>query len=255
MLNGKKLQRAYYAETAHKYDEFHKHDRDAHGLGLAYMMAMIEFLGIGSVLDIGSGTGFILLKLKEKMPKIRVLGVEPSMELRAIGYDKGLTQTELVDGDATSLKFNDDSFDLVCEFSALHHIPRPKRAISEMLRVARTAIFVSDTNNFGQGGKFSRCLKQGINALGLWPAADWFKTKGKGYTFSDGDGITYSYSVFTNYDQIAELCEPIYLLGTANSAPNLYRSASHVALLGILRPKGSGIDEVPACATVKTSCR
>jgi len=48
------IQRAYYAETAQKYDNIHKHDRDEHGLGLAYMMAMIEFFGICSVLDIGS---------------------------------------------------------------------------------------------------------------------------------------------------------------------------------------------------------
>src|SRR5437773_10738585 len=71
------IQQAYYADTAGNYDEMHKQDRDQHGLGLAYMMAMIEFFGIGSVLDVGSGTGFVLLKLKEKMPHIRAVGVDP----------------------------------------------------------------------------------------------------------------------------------------------------------------------------------
>jgi hypothetical protein len=28
------IQRAYYAETAQKYDEIHNHDRDEHGLAL-----------------------------------------------------------------------------------------------------------------------------------------------------------------------------------------------------------------------------
>lgn len=253
LMIGADLQRAYYAETAYKYDEIHKHDHDAHGLGLAYMMAMIEFLGVGSVLDIGSGTGFVLLKLKEKMPDIRTVGVEPSPALRAIGYGKGLTETELVDGDAMNLAFLDNSFDLVCEFSALHHISRPGLAISEMLRVAKNAIFVSDTNNFGQGGKFSRYLKQGINALGLWPAANWFKTRGRGYTFSDGDGITYSYSVFTNYKQISKACKSVYLLNTSSSAPNPYRTSSHIALLGIVRPKDTRAkDEAMSEAAAKS---
>jgi ubiquinone/menaquinone biosynthesis C-methylase UbiE len=173
------IQQAYYAETSDKYDELHNQNRDEHGLGLAYMMAMIEFFDFGSVLDVGSGTGFTLLKLKEKMPHIRAVGVEPSAAQRVIGYGKGLSETELVDGDAMRLAFADGSFDLACEFGVLHHIPRPELAISEMLRVAKKAIFISDSNNFGQGGKFSRFLKQAINSLGLWPAANLIKTKEK----------------------------------------------------------------------------
>lgn len=123
MRNEIEIQRAYYAETAEKYDNIHKHDRDEHGLGLAYMMAMIEFFGICSVLDIGSGTGFALLNLKEKMPHVRAVGVEPSEAQRVIGYSKGLSETELVDGDAMSLAFADGSFDLVCEFGAFHPAP------------------------------------------------------------------------------------------------------------------------------------
>jgi ubiquinone/menaquinone biosynthesis C-methylase UbiE len=231
------IQQAYYVETSHKYDEIHKHDRDEHGLSFAHMLAMIEFLGIGSVLDVGSGTGFALLKLKAKMPHIRALGVEPSPAQRSVGYSKGLSDTELVDGDAMGLAFPDGSFDLVCEFGALHHMPRPDRAIAEMIRVARKAIFICDSNNFGQGGRLVRFLKQTINAVGLWPAANLIRTKGKGYKLSGGDGVMYSYSVFTSYKHITKSCGQVYLFNTATSGPNLYRSASHVALLGVVRPK------------------
>jgi ubiquinone/menaquinone biosynthesis C-methylase UbiE len=79
----------------------------------------------------------VLLKLKEKMPHIRAVGVEPSPAQRGIGYAKGLSENELVDGDAMRLAFAAGSFDLVCEFGVLHHIPRPELAISEMLRVAK----------------------------------------------------------------------------------------------------------------------
>jgi hypothetical protein len=43
MRSAAEIQQAYYAETADKYDELHNQDRDEHGLGLAYMMAMVEF--------------------------------------------------------------------------------------------------------------------------------------------------------------------------------------------------------------------
>ena len=134
-----------------------------------------------------------------------------------------------------ALAFPDDAFDLVCEFATLHHVPEPGKAVSEMLRVARKAIFISDNNNFGQGSWVARLTKQLINAAGLWPIADLIKTRGKGYTISEGDGLFYSYSVFNDYKQIAEQCETVHLLGTVNSGPNLYRTASRVALLGIKR--------------------
>ena len=232
-----RLQRAYYADTAHKYDCIHQHDRDEHGFGLAFMLAMMEFFEIDSVLDVGSGTGFALLKIKEKMPTIRAFGVEPSPAQRNIGYGKGLSPTELIDGDARTLEFADDSFDLVCEFGALHHIRHPEQAILEMIRVAKKAIFICDTNNFGQGGPFSRFLKQAINRFGLWPLADLIKTKGNGYSVSENDGIMYSYSVFTNFAQISRNCESVHLLSTSSAAPNLYRTASHVALWGVVSPK------------------
>jgi SAM-dependent methyltransferase len=227
------IQREYYAATARMYDEMHLGECDEHGFALAYMIAAADHLGVRSILDIGSGTGRALLKVKEKLPAVRVVGVEPSAELRNVGYNKGLSPTELVNGDAMNLSFGDGSFELVCEFGALHHMPRPAAAVSEMIRVAQKAIFISDSNNFGQGGKLLRFLKQAINSIGLWPLADWIKTKGRGYTLSEGDGLAYSYSVFNDYRLIVTNCRSVHLLNTVNAGPDLYRTASQVALLGI----------------------
>ncbi len=69
--------------------------------------------------------------------------------------------------------------------------------------------------------------------IGLWRVVDFIKTKGKGYTISEGDGLAYSYFVFNNYKQISGYCKPIHLLNTKDGGMNLYRTASHVALLGI----------------------
>jgi len=227
------IQRAYYSHTAQQYDDMHVSDKAEHEFALAFMLSMISFLEIGSVLDIGSGTGRAPLRLKALYPNLRVLGIEPSRELREVGYGKGLSQSELADGDAQGLAFADGAFDLVCEFGALHHIPDPGKAVSEMLRVASKAIFISDCNNFGKGGFLMRAAKQTLRSLRLWSVADFVKTRGKGYLISEGDGLSYSYSVFTHYRPIWRCCRSVHLLNTVPAGMNLYRTASHVALLGI----------------------
>jgi len=237
-----RIQRAYYADTALRYDEMHVHENDEHSFALRFMTSVLDYLEIKSILDIGCGTGRGLLKIRKEMPHITVVGVEPSAELRAVGHSNGLLDTQLIDGDAMDLAFSDGSFDLVCEFGALHHIPVPSKAVSEMLRVSRKAIFISDCNNFGQGTRLPRLLKQVINAAGLWPLADLIKTKGKRYTLSEGDGLAYSYSVFNNYRQIKKSCESVHLLNTIDAGPNLYRTSTHVALLGI-KPRSRTMTE------------
>jgi ubiquinone/menaquinone biosynthesis C-methylase UbiE len=228
------LQRSYYASTANRYDDLRTNEEVANGLSLDFMLSALDRLGVRSILDVGSGTGRTLLDIKKQRPDVRVLGIEPVAELRAIGYEKGLTGAELADGDATRLGFADGEFDLVCEFATLHHIPKPEIAVREMLRVAAKAVFISDVNNFGQGSWLARTAKQTLNALGLWKVADYVKTRGKGYSVSEGDGVYYSYSVFNDYPQIRAACREIYLLGNTGDAHyDLYRAAPGLALLGI----------------------
>jgi hypothetical protein len=105
-----------------------------------------------------------------------------------------------------------------------------------MLRVGQCGIFLSDSNNFGQGSRRARTVKQIFNALRLWKLADLIKTRGKGYTYSEGDGIAYSYSIFNDYAMIRKVCKTIHLVNLNGTGPNLYRDASHVALFGLKRP-------------------
>lgn len=233
--NDIQIQRDYYSRTAKKYDELHVdgNEKDEHFFALTFLIAALDYFEIQSVLDIGSGTGRAVQYIKKKKPELRVVGVEPVNELRQIGLGKGLMKSELVDGDATKLQSSDGEFDLVCEFGVLHHIKRHELAVSEMLRVARKAIFISDSNNFGQGSFIARSIKQLINRFGLWNVADFIKTKGKGYTISEGDGLAYSYSVFNDYKLIQAQCKKIHLLNTNDGHINPYRTASHIALLGV----------------------
>lgn len=233
-LSDVEIQRKYYTETAQRYDEMHVCDTDKeHDFALSFLVSMLDYLDVKSVLDIGSGTGRTLRRLKKDRPNIRVVGIEPVKELREIAYQQGILETELVYGDALSLKYDDNEFDMVCEFGVLHHIKTPSLVVSEMLRVSNKAIFLSDSNNFGQGSLLGRSIKQLINLVGLWPVANFIKTKGKGYSISDGDGLGYSYSVFDNYRQIRRRCRSVHVLNTRGGHINPYRTASHVALLAL----------------------
>src|ERR1035437_338899 len=120
------LQRDYYARTASVYEELHVQDGDEHFFALSWLAALIGHYKITSVLDVGSGTGRGLIYLKKMFPELKVVGIEPSQELRKIGYEKGLTQLELIDGDALNIALGNDSFDLVCEFGVLHHVKKPQ---------------------------------------------------------------------------------------------------------------------------------
>lgn len=227
------IQRDYYKTTADAYDSAHCAEHGEHYFSLMILEAIINFHQIKSVLDVGSGTGRVALYLKSRLPELVVTSIEPVEALREVGYKKGMSAEELRDGDAKNLAFADNEFDMVCEFGALHHIPGPEQAVAEMLRVARVGIFISDSNNFGHGGWISRSVKQFINMLGLWPLADFIKTRGKGYTISEGDGLAYSYSVFNNYKLIKKHCETVHILNTRDGGINPYRTASHITLLGM----------------------
>lgn len=228
-----KIQREYYSQTAQEYESAHVDRSDEHFFALSFMLSTLDRLKIKSILDVGSGTGRTIKYIKKHRPEIEIVGIEPVLELRNIAYSQGIGEDELIFGDATNLSFSDNEFDLVCEFGVLHHIKNPDKAVSEMLRVAKKSIFISDNNHLAHGSIFMRGVKYVLKILRLWKFAHLIKTRGKGYTISDGDGLSYPYSVFDNYLQIEEQCQKIHLLGTKRSRINLYRTASHVALLGI----------------------
>jgi SAM-dependent methyltransferase len=219
--------------TARHYDRTHVHEGDEHFFALAFLCGALDFLKAESVLEIGAGTGRALAYLEERAPNVRRMGVEPVAELRAIAFDKGISRDELIEGDGLNLPFAAGSFDVTCAFGVLHHVRDHRRVVEEMLRVAHKAIFISDGNNFGQGRPLVRVIKQGLNAIRAWKVANFIKTRGKGYQITPGDGLAYSYSVFSDYEFIRSRCKSTHVLNTAGSGVNPYRNATHVALLGI----------------------
>lgn len=234
------IQRAYYSRTASDYDGSHWSGRDEHAFALHVLEAAVDFHGLESIVDVGAGTGRVARHFARRRPDVKVVSVEPVVELREIARLHASDPATVVDGDAYALPFPDGAFDLACSFAVLHHVERPDRVIAEMLRVSRRGVFISDGNNFGQGSRTARLVKQTLHALGLWPAANWIKTRGKGYQITEGDGLAYSYSVFDNLEQLRASCD-VHMLNTLPSGANLYRTAPHVAMLALKRSPGEGL--------------
>ena len=231
------MQRDYFANASACYDASHS-DFDEHGVALAWLESLFYFYGFESYLEVGAGTGRHLLQLQSHFPRCRLIGVEPVEAMRQKGYAKGIGRNVLIDGDGYHLQFPDESFDLVAEFAVLHHVRYPERVITEMLRVARKAIFISDCNNFGHGSLLARKIKRGLRRLSLWSFFDWVRSGGKRYYITQGDGVAYSYSVFNNISQLSKVCKGgIYILNTTPLddpiTSDLLTSAAQVALLGL----------------------
>jgi ubiquinone/menaquinone biosynthesis C-methylase UbiE len=229
-------QRAFFAKEAELYEQTHS-EGDENGRALAWLISCLELYGLESVLEVGAGTGRSLRKIKAALPRVQCVGIEPVGEMREMGHKTGLAPEELGDGDVMQLPFADSSFDVVAEFAVLHHVSDPQRAVSEMLRVARRAIFISDVNNVGHGPTFARLLKVALRTLGLWKAVDWVRNGGRRYHVSVGDGVSYSYSAFDNLSQIRRRCAAVFVLNTGSLESRMGNliGSSHVAILGLLK--------------------
>jgi ubiquinone/menaquinone biosynthesis C-methylase UbiE len=206
-------QRRYYTETASRYDVMHAHESVDGDDGMQMLFSFLRTLEVRSLLDVGSATGRGLPRLAEGVPNALICGVEPVEALIRQGISSGVNRgLPLLQASGDALPFADKSFDAVCEFGILHHVPEPARVIEEMLRVARTVVVISDANRFGQGPLPLRTIKLLLYKLKLWNVFDFLRTRGKGYQVSEGDGVFYSYSVYDNLHQIQQWAHNIDLL-------------------------------------------
>ena len=232
-------QKDYYAETASAYDSMHVQPGGAHFIALEYVAALLHVVRAKSALDIGSGTGRAIRFLRHQCPDLRIEGVEPVGELREQAQGPG---TVLHDASGEALPFPDDSFDVVMSYGLLHHVPATAPVITEMTRVARLGVMISDANRFGQGSIAAGMLKLAVYRAGLWPTFERFRTKGRGYMESDGDGIFYSYSIFDSMPQLQAWADRVFVIPTMpQKRLRLMQIAAPQGLLVAFRePSGPG---------------
>jgi ubiquinone/menaquinone biosynthesis C-methylase UbiE len=120
------------------YDDFSEGYERERGRGYHRMLDDLEMricapLVMGRrVLEAGCGTGLILGRLAGHADS--AWGVDLSPGMVRMAKQRGLN---VVLGSVTDLPFADNSFDLVCSFKVLAHVPDIGRALSEIARVTR----------------------------------------------------------------------------------------------------------------------
>jgi|SRR5688572_15970006 len=123
-----------YSEVAEDYDERWGFYVDA---TTRQTLARLPIRPTDSVLDIGCGTGELLVRLAAKYPAARLAGLDPVPAMLEKARHKLSDKVELRAGWANELPWSDASFDVVVSCNMFHYITHPVEAVQEMERVLR----------------------------------------------------------------------------------------------------------------------
>jgi ubiquinone/menaquinone biosynthesis C-methylase UbiE len=92
-----------------------------------------------TVVDLGSGPGFLGIEMGKLQPRARIIGVDPSNEMLQIAGENaaraGLSNYEVRMGTAEEMPLESGCSDLVISQSSFHEWEEPKRGLAEIYRV------------------------------------------------------------------------------------------------------------------------
>ena len=93
------------------------------------------------ILDIGAGTGLLLIQLYNVLPQARIIGIEPSEPTLTLAKKnmkkEGCKNCKLLPGQAEKLPLNNDSVDVVVSRFVLSSIEEPSKGFTEIYRVLK----------------------------------------------------------------------------------------------------------------------
>ena len=103
---------------------------------------IVAELGCGKILDVGTGPGYLPMEIVKRAESITVVGIDATAKMIQLAHRRAKAEglahrlTFLV-GNAYSLMFQDDSFDMVISTGVLHAWKDPVRALGECHRVLK----------------------------------------------------------------------------------------------------------------------
>lgn len=129
---------AYFAQHAGEWDQMRRlHISEAEVENC--LVGLIGNKPVQNMLDLGTGTGRMLLLLKDVYR--RAVGIDSSRDMLAVARANldaaGLTRAVVRLGDILNLPLESEDFDLVIIHQVLHFLENPDAAIAEAARVLR----------------------------------------------------------------------------------------------------------------------
>jgi len=100
---------------------------------------IVAKMGKGTILDLGSGTGYLAIEIARKAPGLQVCGIDLSRRMVKIArrHARGVDNARFVFGNAARLPFKDNSIDLVVSTGASHHWKTPRLVFEECYRILK----------------------------------------------------------------------------------------------------------------------
>ena len=124
----------------------HKFKRNAELPRVRKVIGALRGLAPTSLLDIGSGRGTFLWPLLDAFPTLEVTSVDLNpvrvADINAV-RSGGLPNLRALRMDAEALEFDDDHAEVVTALEVLEHLPSPRRAAAEAVRVASKYVIAS----------------------------------------------------------------------------------------------------------------
>jgi ubiquinone/menaquinone biosynthesis C-methylase UbiE len=133
------------------------------------------------ILDVGIGTGYFAADYLQY--KVNITGIDISEKMLDVARARGLTN--VFTGDAVSLDFPDEAFDLVMSITALEFIEEPEKAVSEMVRV---------------------CKKGGRVVVGTLGSGSWWALRRSRAARRDPDSI-FRQAKFYSFSELKQMAE------------------------------------------------
>lgn len=121
---GRQPASSYYDVLARTYDEQWQHYMDS---TLSVLLAHLDLHPDLHLLDIGCGTGELLVRLAALAPTAQLVGIDASRGILRVARRKlkGVAQVSLVYGTAEVLPVGDQTQDVITAASVLHYLNRP----------------------------------------------------------------------------------------------------------------------------------
>jgi SAM-dependent methyltransferase len=123
--------------TPDAYDAWYDTPRGAWIGASEYALAQRELAAVPgeTLLDVGCGTGWFTRRFAAD--GLVTTGLDPNPEWLTYARAHSGSDMRWIDGDARSLPFADNSFDRVVSIAALCFIPDERKAVAEIVRVAK----------------------------------------------------------------------------------------------------------------------
>lgn len=158
------------------------------------------------VLELATGPGMIARHIAPAAKSVVATDLAPKMIETALKA-KNPENLSFEVADATSLRFEDNSFDVVVIANALHIIPNPEKVLAEIRRVLKDDGLLIAPNYLLNVGGMKNLWKKILNLIGIRFAHEWTANEFKAFLESNGWSIKMDRVIEGRIDLVYVECE------------------------------------------------